>query len=41
MAAQMQRWGAPMIFNREDWGLAGFTLKETIVRGEGLSVTQT
>ena len=32
MAAQMRRWRAPMIFNREDWGLAAFTLKETVVR---------
>jgi hypothetical protein len=32
MAAQMQRWGAPMIFNRDDWGLAGFTLKETLAQ---------
>jgi hypothetical protein len=34
MAAQMRRWGVPMIFNREDWGLAAFRLKETVVRGE-------
>ncbi len=32
MAAQMRRWKAPMIFNRDDWGLAGFTLKETVAR---------
>jgi hypothetical protein len=32
MAAQMRRWGAPIIFNRDDWGLAGFTLKETVAR---------
>ncbi len=32
MAAQMRRWEAPMIFNRDDWGLARFTLKETIAQ---------
>jgi hypothetical protein len=32
MAAQMRRWEAPMIFNRDDWGLAGFTLKETLAQ---------
>jgi hypothetical protein len=32
MAAQMRRLGAPMIFNHEDWGLAAFELKETLVR---------
>ena len=32
MAAQMHRWASPMIFNREDWGLAAFTLKETPAR---------
>ena len=32
MAARMRRWGAPMIFNRDDWGLADFTLKETVAR---------
>jgi hypothetical protein len=32
MAARMRRWGAPIIFNRDDWGLAGFTLKETVAR---------
>jgi hypothetical protein len=31
MAAEMRRLGAPMIFNHEDWGLAAFTLKETVV----------
>jgi hypothetical protein len=31
MAAQMRRLGAPMIFNHDDWGLAAFTLKETVV----------
>ena len=31
MAAEMRRLGAPMIFNHEDWGLAGFALKETVV----------
>jgi hypothetical protein len=31
MATQMRRLGAPMIFNREDWGLAAFELKETQV----------
>jgi hypothetical protein len=35
MAAQMRRWGAPMIFNHEDWGLAAFPLKETVVRDQG------
>ena len=30
--AQMYRLNAPMIFNHEDWGLAGFDLKETVVR---------
>ena len=29
MAAQMRRWGTPMIFNHEDWGLAAFALAET------------
>ncbi len=29
MAAHMRRLGAPMIFNHEDWGMAGFELKET------------
>jgi hypothetical protein len=32
MAAQMRRLGAPMIFNHEDWGLAAFELKETVVQ---------
>jgi hypothetical protein len=32
MAARMRRWAAPIIFNRDDWGLAGFTLKETVAR---------
>jgi hypothetical protein len=27
--AQMRRLNLPMIFNHEDWGLAGFTLRET------------
>jgi hypothetical protein len=31
MASQMHRWALPMIFNREDWGLSAFTLKETLV----------
>lgn len=35
MAAQMRRWGVPMIFNHEDWGLAAFALKETVARGRG------
>jgi hypothetical protein len=30
-AAQMRRLNCPMIFNREDWGLAGHELKETVV----------
>ena len=30
MAARMRRWGAPMIFNRDDWGLANFPLRETV-----------
>lgn len=30
-AAQMSRLKAPMIFNHEDWGLAGFDLKETVL----------
>ena len=29
MASQMRQWGAPMIFNHEDWGLAAFVLNET------------
>jgi hypothetical protein len=32
MATQMRRRGAPMIFNRGDWGLASFTLKETVAQ---------
>jgi hypothetical protein len=32
MASQMHRWASPMIFNREDWGLSAFTLKETQAR---------
>ena len=32
MAAQMHRWASPIIFNREDWGLSAFTLKETQAR---------
>jgi hypothetical protein len=28
-AAQMRRYGAPMIFNRDDWGLADDDLRET------------
>ena len=35
MAAQMRRWGAPMIFNHEDWGLAAFELRETVLRAPG------
>ena len=35
MAARMRRWGAPMIFNRDDWGLADFTLKETVASEPG------
>jgi hypothetical protein len=30
-AAQMRRLEAPMIFNRDNWGLAEFELKETVV----------
>jgi hypothetical protein len=30
-AAQMQRLGTPMIFNRENWGLADFDLPETVL----------
>ncbi len=30
-AAQMRRLNAPMIFNHENWGLAGFDLKETVL----------
>jgi hypothetical protein len=30
-AAQMKRLNAPMIFNHEDWGLASFDLKETVL----------
>jgi hypothetical protein len=30
-AAQMNRLNAPMIFNHENWGLAGFDLKETVL----------
>jgi hypothetical protein len=30
--AQMYRLNAPMIFNHEDWGLADFDLKETVLR---------
>ena len=37
LAAQMRRLGAPMIFNHEDWGMAAFELKETIVRGRGVA----
>jgi hypothetical protein len=29
-AAQMRRLDSPMIFNHDDWGLAGFDLPETI-----------
>jgi hypothetical protein len=29
-ARVMHRFDAPMIFNREDWGLAGEELKETV-----------
>jgi hypothetical protein len=35
MAAEMRRWETPMIFNHQDWGLAAFALKETVVRGRG------
>jgi len=31
-AAQMRRLNSPILFNHEDWGLAGFTLKETAPR---------
>ncbi len=31
MATEMRRFGSPMIFNHEDWGLASFELKETQV----------
>jgi hypothetical protein len=30
-AAQMKRLNSPMIFNHENWGLAGFDLKETVL----------
>ena len=30
-ASDMNRFGAPIIFNREDWGLAAEELKETVV----------
>ena len=33
-AAQMSRLNSPMIFNHEDWGLAGFDLKETVLPGD-------
>jgi hypothetical protein len=33
-AAQMKRLNSPMIFNHEDWGLAGYDLKETILPGD-------
>ena len=36
-ASQMNRLNSPMIFNHENWGLAGYELKETVVpriRGE-------
>ena len=29
-AGDMLRFGVPFIFNREDWGLAGENLKETL-----------
>lgn len=32
-ASQMRRLKAPMIFNGEDWGLAAFDLKETVIPG--------
>jgi hypothetical protein len=35
MAAQMRRYGAPMIFNHEDWGLAEFELREALARERG------
>ena len=34
-AAQMRHLNAPMIFNREDWGLAEFDLEETAPPGRG------
>ena len=30
----MSRLNSPMIFNHENWGLAGFDLKETVLPGE-------
>jgi hypothetical protein len=30
-AAQMERWNAPMIFNRENWGLADLELSESVL----------
>ena len=35
MAAQMRHYGAPMIFNHEDWGLAEFELRETLMPERG------
>ena len=32
-AAQMKRLQAPMIFNHDDWGMAGCELKETVLAG--------
>ncbi len=32
-ASQMNRLNSPMIFNHENWGLADFELKETVVSG--------
>src|SRR5262249_21366832 len=32
-AAQMRRYGVPMIFNREDWGLADADLREPCLGG--------
>ena len=30
-ASQMKWLGSPMIFNRENWGLSDFELKETVI----------
>jgi hypothetical protein len=32
-ASQMKRLNSPMIFNHENWGLADFELKETVIAG--------
>jgi hypothetical protein len=32
---QMRRFESPMLFNRENWGLAGFDLPETVLGGPG------